>query len=115
MQRLLVLAGRPAASYMILTGEPISAQRALELGLVTEVCADRGTLQRAVQIARLITVHPTEAVQIAKALIKSTYAHLGAGLQYEARSFEFLKGTEASKQLTKAFLERRRTAGSRRG
>lgn len=31
-----------------------------------------------------------------------------------ARSFEFLKGTEASKQLTKAFLERRSTAGNGR-
>jgi enoyl-CoA hydratase len=114
-QRLPVLAGRSAASYMILTGEPISAQRALELGLVMEVCADSDTLQRAIQIARLITVHPTEAVQIAKALIKSTYTHLSAGLQYEARSFEFLQGTEASKQLTKAFLERRLAAGNRCG
>jgi enoyl-CoA hydratase len=114
-QRLPVLAGRSAASYMILTGEPVSAQRALELGLVIEVCADGDTLRRAVEIARLITVHPTEAVQIAKALIKSTYTHLGAGLQYEARSFEFLTGAEASKQLTKAFLERRLTAGNRRG
>jgi enoyl-CoA hydratase/carnithine racemase len=113
-QRLPVLAGRPAASYMILTGEPISARRALELGLVTEVCADSDTVRRATEIARLITVHPTEAVQVAKALIKSTYTHLGAGLQYEARSFEFLKGTEASKQLTKAFLERRSAAGDLR-
>lgn len=113
-QRLPVLAGRSAASYMILTGEPVSAQQALGLGLVTEVCADSDTVRRAVEIARLIAVHPTEAVQVAKALIKSAYAHLGAALQYEARSFEFLKGTEASKQLTKAFLERRLAAGDRR-
>jgi enoyl-CoA hydratase len=114
-QRLPALAGRSTASYMILTGESISARRALEIGLVTEVCADSETLRRATDIARLITKHPTEAVQIAKALIKSTYTHLGAGLQYEARSFEFLKGTETSKRLTKAFLEQRESAGERHG
>jgi enoyl-CoA hydratase/carnithine racemase len=109
-QRLPTLAGRGAASYMILTGEAISAQRALELGLVIEVCADGETLLRAVEVARLIAAHPTEAVQIAKALIKSSYAHLATGMQFEARSFEFLKGTDASKALTKKFLERK-TAG----
>lgn len=110
-QRLPVLAGRSAASYMILTGQPISARRALELGLVTEVCADGDTLARAVEIARMITAHPTAAVQVAKSLIKSTYTHLDTGLQYEARSFEFLKGTEASKRLTKAFLKKRGSGG----
>lgn len=47
--------------------------------------------------------------------VSSVGAHLGVGLQCEARSFEFLKGMEASKQLTKAFLERRMTAGNRHG
>ena len=110
-QRLPILAGRAAASYMILTGQPIPARRALELGLVVEVCADRHTLARAIDIARLVAAHPAEAVQIAKALIKSTYTHLDAGLQYEARSFELLMGTDTSKALTRHFLERR-AAGS---
>lgn len=106
-QRLPIAAGRSAASYMILTGEAIPAQRALALGLVLEVCADDKTLPRAIEIAQSISVHPTEAVQIAKELIKSTYQHLSPGLKYEARSFEFLKGTESSKALTKKFLERK--------
>jgi enoyl-CoA hydratase len=114
-QRLPVLAGRSTASYLILTGEPIPARRALEIGLVSEVCADADTLRRAVEIARRIAAHPTEAVQIAKALIKSTYPHLHAGLQYEARSFEFLKGTPAAQRLTGAFLARRANGGGRDG
>jgi enoyl-CoA hydratase/carnithine racemase len=106
-QRLPIVAGRSAASYMILTGEAITAERALALGLVTEVCAVNETLPRAIEIARSINRHPTEAVQIAKELIKSTYMHLSPGLKYEGRSFEFLKGTESSKALTKKFLERK--------
>jgi enoyl-CoA hydratase len=106
-QRLPIVAGRSAASYMILTGQPISAQRARELGIVVEVCDDADTVGRAIEVASVIAQHPTEATQIAKALIKSTYLHLTAGLEYEARSFEFLKGTEASKELTRRFLARR--------
>ncbi len=58
-QRLPVLAGRGAASLMILTGDPIPAGRALELGIVVEVCPDANTLGRAVEIARRIAMHPT--------------------------------------------------------
>lgn len=108
-QRLPLLVGRSAASFMIMTGQPVTAGRALELGLVLEVCPDEQTVARAVEIAKLIAPHPTEAVQIAKELIRSSFTHLANGLKYEARSFEFLKGTPKSKALTRQFVERHRS------
>ena len=114
-QRLPLLVGRSAASYMIMTGQPVTARRALELGLVLEVCPDEQTVARAVEIAKLIARHPTEAVQISKELIRSSFMHLTSGLKYEARSFEFLKGTPKSKALTRKFLERHRSTGTADG
>jgi enoyl-CoA hydratase len=114
-QRLPLLVGRSAASYMIMTGQPVTARRALEIGLVLEVCPDERTVERAVEIAKSIAVHPTEAVQIAKELIRSSFMHLASGLKYEARSFEFLKGTPNSKVLTRRFVERRRSSNTTDG
>jgi enoyl-CoA hydratase/carnithine racemase len=51
------------AAYLALTGEKIGAQQARDIRLVNEVVPDEQTLDRAMDIARLIARHPRQAVQ----------------------------------------------------
>ncbi|NIJ33253.1 enoyl-CoA hydratase/carnithine racemase [Sphingomonas oligoaromativorans] len=68
VQRLARAVPRAAALGMILTGEPISARRAHELGLVTEVVPGAELLPRAMALAGMIAGYDAEAVRNAKML-----------------------------------------------
>jgi len=54
---------------LALTGEPISAERASELGLVTDLAEQGGALDGAVRLARTIAGFATGPVQAAKRII----------------------------------------------
>jgi enoyl-CoA hydratase/carnithine racemase len=57
---------------MILTGEPITAPRAVELGLVNAIVDDGGAGEAAVELARAIGRNAPLAVRIAKQLAKES-------------------------------------------
>lgn len=59
--------GKARAMLMVLGGEPISAQQALDWGLVVDVTAPEGCLDRALDIAELIAKRSPLAVRLAKA------------------------------------------------
>jgi enoyl-CoA hydratase len=107
-QRLPRLVGKGAALKMILTGEMITAQEALRIGLVEEVVAAGELLARGEQIARTI------AAQAPLALAKSLEAvHAGydlplrQALDLEASLFALCCATEDKAEGTRAFLEKR--------
>lgn len=67
------------AREMILTGQPIDAQRALQCGLVQRVVPRKRLLEEANEVARTLAAHPQDAVAAAKeAMVR------GAGLPLEA-------------------------------
>ncbi|MDI3269762.1 MAG: enoyl-CoA hydratase-related protein [Bacillota bacterium] len=107
-QRLPRAVGKSAAMEMVLTGEAISAERALQLGLVSQVTAPEVLLEEALRLARSIAEKPPVAVRMAKEAILSAYeTTLAEGLRWERRAFYFLFASQDQKEGMAAFLERR--------
>ena len=101
--------GHLRAAELFLLGEPFTAARAAELGLVTRVVADRDLLATATATAQKLAAKPSGALRTSKRLIKQ--ASIGqlkeAALKTEPQEFfERLRSAEA-KEAFSAFLEKR--------
>lgn len=108
-QRLTRAVGKALAMEMVLTGEPISAEKALAHGLVNRVVPKEVYLQEAVKLAQVIASRPPVAVRLGKESVNKTYEMtLTEGLAYERRMFYMLFATEDQKEGMKAFLEKRK-------
>jgi enoyl-CoA hydratase/carnithine racemase len=108
-QRLARLIGIARAKEMILTGEPITAQQALEAGLVTKVLTADKFLDEATSLAVKLAALPRLALQASKMLInRSRELDLASGLELEARAFAALAHTHDLAEGTMAFLEKRK-------
>ncbi|SFC29456.1 enoyl-CoA hydratase [Marinospirillum celere] len=108
-QRLRRAVGPALTMQMVLTGEPISAQRALEAGLVSEICPPELTVERAIQLAEIIATKAPIAVRLAKeAVHKAGDTDLATGLRFERHAFTLLAGTQDRQEGLKAFQEKRK-------
>lgn len=108
-QRLLRAVGKSKAMQMVLTGEAISARDALQLALVSEVTQPELTVERALEIARLIATKAPLAVRLAKeALLKAFDTDLASGLRFERLAFTVLAGTEDRNEGIRAYQEKRK-------
>ena len=104
-------AGKYAAMEVMLTGAPLTAQRAYELGIVNKVVPAEMTVEIAQRLARQIAEKPPLAVRMAKeAVLKAFETPLAEGLAGERKSFYFLFATEDQKEGMHAFLEKRKGA-----
>ena len=107
-QRLPRLVGKGIAMQLILSGEIISAQEALRVGLVNEVTAPADLIPRAEAIAQKIIANAPLAIQYAmEAVNKGMEMTLSEGLFLEAALFGVCCSTEDKKEGTTAFLEKR--------
>ena len=102
-------AGLHKAAEKILLSEPISAQEALQMGLVSAVFEDdvvrAQTLARAQRLAKLSPA----AVQASKKLLRSALdKHIETVREQEAVAFEAAAATDAAKEACAAFLEGRK-------
>ena len=107
-QRLARLVGAGRALQLVLTGEHITAQEALRIGLVNEVVAAAELLSRSEAIARQILANAPLAVRLAiEAVHRGLNLTLAEGLNLEATLFGLACATEDMKEGTRAFLEKR--------
>lgn len=107
-QRLLRAVGKSLAMQMVLTGEAIDARHALRAGLVSEVTQPELTVERALQVARVIARKAPLAVRMAKeALLKAQDTDLASGLRFERHAFTLLAGTADREEGIRAFQEKR--------
>ena len=103
--------GKHVAMEIMLTGAPLTAQRAYELGLVNKVVPSDMTVEVARRLARQIAEKPPLAARMAKeAVLKAFDTPLAEGLASERKSFYFLFATEDQKEGMHAFLEKRKAA-----
>lgn len=110
-QRLPRLVGKAAALQLLLTGEIISAQEALRIGLVNEVVSAERLLPRAEEIARgIAAVAPIAVRNTLDAVHRGYDQSLQDGLFLEASLFGLCCGTEDKAEGTRAFLEKRPAA-----
>jgi len=107
-QRLPRLVGKGLAQQILLTGEIISAQEALRIGLVNEIVPQVELIGRAEAIAQKIIANAPLAVQyVIEAVNKGMEMTLQEGLFLEASLFGVCCATEDKNEGTKAFLDKR--------
>lgn len=107
-QRLTRVVGIGWAKQMIMTGDPIPAEKALEIGLVTQVVPKDEVMSAARKMAaKLSAKAPITMRQIKACLNQSIYADLHNGMEYEQQAFQFLFATEDEKEGVAAFVEKR--------
>ncbi|GIV54248.1 MAG: enoyl-CoA hydratase [Candidatus Kapaibacterium sp.] len=107
-QRLTRAVGKSLAMELVLTGRMISAQRALERGLVSRVVPVEYYLDEAFALAEDIASKAPIAVRLAKESVGKAFSTpLEQGLEYERKNFYMLFSTEDQKEGMAAFLEKR--------
>jgi enoyl-CoA hydratase len=107
-QRLLRLVGRPKALELLLTGDVVSAQEALAIGLVDKVVPNGQALTAALELAGRIAQNPPLALRnIKRAINKGWEMPLRAAIAYEAELFAATWDSEDHREAERAFAERR--------
>jgi enoyl-CoA hydratase/carnithine racemase len=107
-QRLPRLVGKGIAMQMLLSGELITGQEALRIGLVNEVVPPADLVTRAEAIANKIIANAPLAVRYAMdAVNRGMEMTVADGLFLEATLFGVCCATEDKNEGTKAFLEKR--------
>ena len=96
------------ATQMVLTGEPVSAQRALAEGLVSELTSAENLLPRALEIAHSITKNAPLAVRVSLQVIRrGADCGLDAALELERTAFRRVLLSEDFREGIAAFTEKR--------
>ena len=105
-QRLPRLIGQGRALDLILTGRHVTADEALQLGLVNRVADD--ALTAAIELARLAARNGPVAIGLAKeAVSRGLDVTLSQGLEIEADLFGLVATSADMQEGTSAFLEKR--------
>jgi enoyl-CoA hydratase len=108
-QRLARIVNSARALEMILTGDMITADEALRIGLVNKVYPQDELLNKALELAERISAKGQQAIRFALKAVKATdNMSLSEGLSYEASLFALTCGTEDFKEGTSAFLQKRK-------
>lgn len=108
-QLLTRLVGRTAAMELILSGDIIDAQKALDLGIVSEVTSPEELIPRCEILANRIIKNSPIAVRYGmEAVDCATEMPLGHGLAFESKLAGISCATEESKKRVAAFLEKRK-------
>jgi len=108
-QRLLRLCGRAATLELCLTGVPITAERALQLGIVNRVVPaaelEAETMKLATQLA---SSAPLALRGMLDCVNIGGECGIEEGLEYEATQFGLVFATDDMREGTAAFLEKRK-------
>lgn len=108
-QRLARAVGKAIAMEMILNNRTLSAQEALQYGLVNRVVPISDYLSEALKLAEEIAERAPLAIAAAKKMINQSYERfLSDGLAQEKQVFYNLFASEDQKEGMKAFIEKRK-------
>ena len=110
-QRLLRLCGRAATLELCLTGAPVTAERALQLGIVNRIVPaaelEAETMKLAAQLA---SAAPLALRGMLDCVNIGGECGIEEGLEYESVQFGLMFATEDMREGTSAFLEKRKPA-----
>lgn len=107
-QRLLRLLGRQRTLMLLLTGDALSAQEALSLGIVNRVVADDQVEAQALALAERVAAMPPLAVrQIREVVNAGADCPLDAALLLEHKALQLLCASDDKREGIRAFFEKR--------
>ena len=107
-QRLSRLVGVSLAKEMIFTGNPITAEKSLRVGLVNEIVSPEKLLDSAKEFALLLTSRPGAALKLVKEVInRGIKVSLEEGCMIERDLLERVFLTEDAREGVQSFLEKR--------
>jgi enoyl-CoA hydratase/carnithine racemase len=111
---LPLLAGYPRAAELLLLGQPFTAQKAYEVGIVTGVLPKESLFAEAEKAVSILASLPPESLRLTKQLLKKRHgAMVREVIAEEIQIFgERLKSAEAREAMS-AFLEKRKPDFSR--
>lgn len=101
------LIGHARAVELMLRAQPVDAQTALTLGLVTEVVPDDEVLDRALSLARELAAGPTLAYASIKAALAFSATHdLAESLTHEGEQMTVSGDTDDHRAAVQAFIDK---------
>ncbi len=107
--------GPSNAAMMVMTGDPISADKALAWGLISEIVESTQLQARAKQIAETIARRAPIAAETAKLNLKAAYAMpLEKAIEYERDLQTICFATEDAREGRAAFKQKRQATFRRR-
>lgn len=105
---LPLLVGRQAASWLLLSSEWVSAEEALDMGLVWRVCSPSSLLEEAHRHAALLAARPVSSlVAVKRTVVEPRRAGIAAARERENAAFAELMGGPANLEALAAFAEGR--------
>ena len=103
------LAGHQRAAELLLLGEPFSAEKAKEVGLVNDVVAPDKLMETALATARKLAQKPPAAIRITRTLMKQGIAAAAAQANAaELKLFAERLNSPEAKEAMSAFFEKRK-------
>ena len=113
---LPALVGYQRAAELLLLGEPFGAQKAKEIGLVTEVVPEDRLFDTAMAQAKKLAGKPAASLRLTKRLMKQgQMAAVAQQIKLESGHFGERLGSPEAKEAFSAFLEKRKPDFSRFG
>jgi len=107
-QRLTRSVGKAIAMEMILNNRNLSAQEALQYGLINRLAPVERYLEEAINLAEEIAHRAPLAIRLAKEAVNHAYeSFLADGIKDERRSFYFLFASQDQSEGMNAFIEKR--------
>jgi enoyl-CoA hydratase/carnithine racemase len=111
---LPLLAGYQRAAELLLLGQPFTAQKAYEIGMVCEVVPAENLFARARQAAAALAALPPDALRLTKRLLKERHgAAIADSIAEETKIFSERLSSPEAKEAMSAFLEKRKPDFSR--
>jgi enoyl-CoA hydratase len=108
-QRLPRLIGMTKAKELIMLGETINTEEALQLGLINAVVPAENLLDEARKLAARLIKRPPFGLRLAKTVMNmGADRDLQSALALERQAFAMLFGTEDQKEGIRAFIEKRK-------
>ena len=106
---LPMLAGYQRAAELLLLGKPFDAEKALAVGIVTEIVAEADLLAHALATAAALAALPPSSLRMTKGLMKSRHAEAVANaMGEEGEKFRAQLSSAEAKEAMSAFFEKRK-------
>ena len=111
---LPLLAGYQRAAELLLLGQPFTAQKAYEVGIVTAVVPQENLFSEAQKAAAALAALPPESIRLTKQMMKKRHAQaVRETIAEEVKVFGERLGSAEAKEAMSAFLEKRKPDFSR--